>query len=94
MFSSFGVKPPAYGFQSYSYSSLKTAPSVTSRAVLSSLFIFASSVCKSLWYLIFTLTQEGEGSHLFRLTFQLCCGEGRTPQKKYHWHVRGVPAVY
>ena len=26
MFSSFGVKPPASGFQSYSYSSLKTSP--------------------------------------------------------------------
>ena len=39
MFSSFEVKPPASGFQSYSYSSRKTAPSVTSRAVLSSLFL-------------------------------------------------------
>ena len=28
MFSSFGVKPPASGFQSYSYSSLKTSPSI------------------------------------------------------------------
>ena len=94
MFSSFGVKPPASGFQSYSYSSLKTAPSVTSRAVLSSLFIFASSVCKSLWYLIFTLTQEGEGSHLFRLTCSVVLWGGRNTAKKYHWHVRGVLAVY
>ena len=26
MFSTFGLKPPASGFQSYSYSSLKTSP--------------------------------------------------------------------
>ena len=26
MFSGFGLKPPAFGFQSYSYSSLKTSP--------------------------------------------------------------------
>ena len=28
MFSSFGFNPPASGFQSYSYSSLKTSPSI------------------------------------------------------------------
>ena len=28
MFSGFGLKPPASGFQSYFYSSLKTSPSV------------------------------------------------------------------
>ena len=28
MFSGFGLKPPASGFQSYSYSSLKTSPSI------------------------------------------------------------------
>ena len=28
VFSSFGFKPPASGFQSYSYSSLKTSPSI------------------------------------------------------------------
>ena len=31
MFSSFGVKPPASGFQSYSYSSFKTSPSIQHR---------------------------------------------------------------
>ena len=31
MFSSFGVKPPASGFQSYSYSSLNTSPSIQHR---------------------------------------------------------------
>ena len=33
VFSGFGLKPPASGFQSYSYSSLKTSPSVPSKAV-------------------------------------------------------------
>ena len=94
MFSSFGVKPPASGFQSYSYSSLKIAPSVTSRAVLSSLFIFASSVCKSLWCLTSTLTQGGEGSHLFRFTCSVVLWGGRNTGNKYHWHVWGVPSVY
>ena len=28
VFSEFGLKPPASGFQSYSYSSLKTSPSI------------------------------------------------------------------
>ena len=28
VFSGFGLKPPASGFQSYSYSSLKTSPSL------------------------------------------------------------------
>ena len=28
MFSGFGLKPPISGFQSYSYSSLKTSPSI------------------------------------------------------------------
>ena len=50
-----------------------------------SLFILASSVCKSLQCLISTLTQGGEGGHLFRLTYlgslvQLCCGDGGTLQ--------------
>ena len=94
MFSSFGVKPPASGFQSYSYSGLKTAPSVTSRAVLSSLFIFASSVCKSVWCLTSTLTQGGEGSHLLRFTCSVVLWGGRNTGNKYHWHVWGVPSVY
>ena len=41
---------------------------VTPRAVPSSLFILASSVCKSLGCLISAPAQEGEGGHLFRLT--------------------------
>ena len=43
MFSRFGVKPPASGFQSYSYSSLKTSPSIcrddkTSRLMVKQFF--------------------------------------------------------
>ena len=44
------------------------------------LFILAPSVCRSLQCLISTLTQGGEGGHLFRLTCQLCCGQGGTLQ--------------
>ena len=55
VFSDFGFKPPASGFQSYSYSSLKTSPSVTSKGVPS--VVLASSVCWSLQYLISALTQ-------------------------------------
>jgi len=31
VFSGFGLKPPAFGFQSYFYSSLKTSPSIQHR---------------------------------------------------------------
>ena len=59
VFSGFGLKPPASGF--YSYSSLKTSPSVTSKAVPS---VLVSSVCWSLQCLISTLTQGwGGGGH-------------------------------
>ena len=43
----------------------------------SSLFILASSVCKSLLFLMSTLTQGGEGSHLFRLTCSFVLWGGR-----------------
>ena len=72
MFSGFGLKPPASGFQPYSYSSLKTSPSLTSKAVPSVL----ASVCWSLQCLISALTQGGSGGHFFRLTCQSFCGEG------------------
>ena len=65
MFSGFGLKPPDSGFQSYSYSSLKTSPAVTSKAVPS---VLASSVWWSLQCLISALTQGGGGGHFFRLT--------------------------
>ena len=60
VFSGFGLKPPASGFQSYSYSSLKTSPSVTSKAFCS---VLASSVCWSLQCLISALVQGGGGGH-------------------------------
>ena len=46
------------------------------QSVPPSLFILASSVCKSLQCLISALTQEGKGGHLFRLTCSvvLCVG--------------------
>ena len=90
MFSSFGVKPPASGFQSYSYSSLKTSPTVTSKAVPS---VLASSVCWSLQCLISALTQGGSGGHLFRLTCSVVKWGGRNTANKYHWRVWGVLSV-
>ena len=46
----------------------------------SSLFILASSVCKSLWCLIIALTQGGKDGHLLASLVQLFCGEGGTLQ--------------
>ena len=77
MFSGFGLKPPASGFQSYSYSSLKTSPSITSKAFPS---VLASSVCWSLQCLISVLTQGGGGGHFFRLTCSVVLGEGHCKQ--------------
>ena len=48
--------------------------------VPSSLFILASSVCKSLWCLIIALTQGGKDGHLLASLVQLFCGEGGTLQ--------------
>ena len=45
--------------------------------VLSSFFILASSVCKSLWCLISTLTQRGVGGRLFRLIYSVVLWGGR-----------------
>ena len=39
MFSSFGFKPPASGFQSYSYSSFKTSPSISTNDKTSRLMV-------------------------------------------------------
>ena len=58
------------------------------------MFILVSSVCKSLQCLISTLTQGGEGGHLFRLTCSVVLWGGRNTANKYHWHVWGVLAVY
>ena len=62
--------------------------------VPSSLFILAPSVCKSLQCLSSTLTQGGEGGHLFSLTCSLVLWEGRNNANKYHRHVWGVTLVY
>ena len=64
VFSGFGLKPPASGFQTYCYSSLKTSPSITSKVVSS---VLASSVCWSLQCVISALTRGGGGGHIFRL---------------------------
>ena len=86
------------GFQS-------VAP-VTSKMVPFSLFILVSSVCKSLQCLISALTRGGKGGHLFRLTVQLCWGEGGNLQTNITgmlgsvcsaWTMLGLPqpkAVY
>ena len=78
VFSGFGLKPPASVFQFYSYSRLKTSPSVTSKVVPS---VLASSVCWSLQCLIFTLTQVGRWWTLFLGSLvQSRCGERGTLQ--------------
>ena len=79
MFSGFGLKPPASGFQSYFYSSLKTSPSVTFKAVPS---VLASSVCWSLQCLISALTQGGGSGHFFRLTCSVVLWGGRDATNK------------
>ena len=58
------------------------------------LFILASSVCWSFQCLISTLTQGGEGGHLFRLTFSVMLWGGRNTANKYHWRVWGVLPVF
>ena len=50
----------------------------------------ASSVCKSLRCLISTLTQGGEGGHLFRLTCSVLLWGGRDAANKQHWCVFSV----
>ena len=66
---------------------------VTSRAIPSSWFILAFSVCKSLQYLTSTLTQECKSGHLFRLTCSIVLRGGRNTANKYHWWVWGVLTV-
>ena len=60
---------------------------VTSRAVPSSFFILASSVCKSLQCQISALTQGRESGHLFRLTCSVVLWGGRSTANKYQWPV-------
>ena len=79
VFSEFGLKPPASGFQSYSYSSLKTSPTVTSKAVPS---VLASSVYWSLQCLISALTQGSVVDTCFRLTCSVVLWGGRNTANK------------
>ena len=58
---------------------------VLSKVVPSSLFILASSVCKSLQCLISALIQGGRAIYLGSLV-QLCCGEGGT----LHTNITGM----
>ena len=53
------------------------------------MFILASSVCKSLQCLTSTLTQGGEGGHLFRLTCSVVLWVERDTANKYRWRVWG-----
>ena len=63
----------------------------------SSLFILASSVCKSLQCLISALTQGGKGGHLFSEQTEQTCSVvlwgGRNTTNKYFWHVWRVLVV-
>ena len=88
VFSGFGLKPPASVFQFYSYSRLKTSPSVTSKVVPS---VLASSVCWSLQCLISALTQGGSGGHFLRCSVVLW--GGRNAADRYHGCLWGVLAV-
>ena len=67
---------------------------ISSKAIPFSLFILASSVCKSLQYLTSALTQRGEGDHLFRLTCSVVLWGGMNTANKYHWCVWGVLTVF
>ena len=79
VFSGFRFKLSASGFQSYSYSSLKNSPSITSKAFPS---VLASSVCWSLQCLISSLTHGGSGGHFFRLTCSGLLWGGRNTANK------------
>ena len=60
---------------------------VTSKVFPSSLFLLASSVCKSLQCLTSALTQGGEGGHLFRLTCSVVLWRGSRTANQCHWRV-------
>ena len=71
----------------------KSVLPVTSRAVLPSLFILSSSVCKARQCLVSTLTQGDEGGHLFRLTCSVVLWGWRDIGNKHCWHMCGVLTV-
>ena len=72
---------------------------VTSKAVPSSFYFFSKGgegfLCfQSLQCLISSLTQGGNGGHLFRLTCSFVLCGGRNTANKYHWCVCGVFVVW
>ena len=83
----FGLKPPASGFQSCSYSSLKMSPSVIFKVVPS---VLTFSVCWCLQCLISALTQGGGGGHFRRLTCSIVLWGEKNAVNKYHWRVLAV----
>ena len=83
VFSGFGLKSLASGFQFYSSSSLKTSPPIQQGILISCTvpseafpFVYLASVCRSLQCLISALTQAGRGGLVFRLLVPSRCGEG------------------
>ena len=61
--------------------------------VPSSLFILASSVCKSLQCLISTLTQGGKGDHLYSLACSVVLGWGQGEENCKHLSLVCVGSV-
>ena len=55
-------------------------------------FVYFGFLCKCIQCLISTLTQGGEGGHLFRLTCSIVLRRGRNTASNYHWCVWGVLA--
>ena len=83
VFSGFGLKSLASGFQFYSSSSLKTSPPIQQGILISCTvpseafpFVYLASVCRSLQCLISALTQAGGGGLLLRSLVLSRCGEG------------------
>ena len=90
VFSGFGLKLPASGFQSYSYRSLKTSPSVTSKSVPSVCFSFFCLLVSS----VSTLFQAhlfshavGREEHCKQITLACVGGVPATLGLPRSWHV-------
>ena len=65
--------------------------SVSSKAVP---LVYLASVCRSLQFLISTLTQMGGGGLLFRFTCSVVLWGRRGAADKYHWRVWRVLTVF
>ena len=64
---------------------------VSSKAVP---LVYLASVCRSLQFLISTLTQVGGGGLLFRFACSVVLWGGRGAADNYHWHVWRVLTVF